>query len=167
MQQVDVDLSGLRGLHLINEPSWWPLAYGWWIILGVLVLTVIIFWIIKRWWQSRPVIYAMNQIKQIQQKSSNDLESLHALSDLMKRVAIFKFGREIISPLTEEKWQNFIIKTVPNLFSKQQAKLIAFSPYLTELKAPVDRQEIINLVEQWIRKTLKNKNSLDNSEKKR
>ena len=158
-----IDLSGLKGLHLMNQPSWWPLAYGWWVILGALILAIIITLLIKRWWQSRPVVYALNEIKRIEKQDVSDLDFLHALSDLMKRVAILKFGRETISPLAEDKWQNFIIKTVPNLFSKPQAKVIAFSPYLTKLKAPIDRRVFISLVEQWIRKTLKNKNSLDNS----
>ena len=150
----NIDLTPLKDLHIMAQPSWWPLAWGWWIIIAGLIFVILCWMIIRRWWHNRPVIYAQNELKKIATLST-DLDFLHALSNLLKRVAILKFGREKIAPLTEEKWQDFLVKTAHDVFTKQQAKQIAFSTYLAKLANRIDRNLFVLQARKWIQQVLK------------
>ena len=159
---TQIDLTPLKGLHVMEQPTWWPPAYGWWVVLiGISVIGIILY-VLYRWWQNRPIVYAMHELQKIQ-KISKDIEYLRALSNLMKRVAILKFSREEIAPLTEDKWQQFLIKSVPHNFAEREAKQIAFSPYVTGFKTSIKREKLEKQTMKWIRVILKNKNSLDKS----
>ncbi|MBP5344399.1 MAG: DUF4381 domain-containing protein [Alphaproteobacteria bacterium] len=157
-----IDLTPLKGLHVMDQPSWWPLAYGWWIVFVGVVFAVILFFMLRKWWRARPVVYAMHELQKIQ-KISKDIEYLRALSNLMKRVAILRFGREEIAPLTEDKWQHFLLQVVPHTFSESEAKSIALSPYVDKVKTPIKREKLRAQTAKWIQAVLKNKNSLDKS----
>ena len=79
MTPQQIDLTPLKGLHLMDQPSWWPLAYGWWVILAVLIVLCLAIFIVRKWWLSRPLVYARHEIKSIQTKNLTDLDFLHAL----------------------------------------------------------------------------------------
>ena len=161
---AQIDLTPLKGLHVMEEPLWWPLAYGWWVVLASVIGAGVIFYILHKWWQNRPIVYAMHELQNIR-KIPEDIEFLKALSNLMKRVAILKFSREKIAPLTEDKWQCFLIKSVPGNFSEREAKQIALSPYVTSFKGSVKREKLEKQTAKWIQVVLKNKNSLDKCQK--
>ena len=150
----NIDLTPLKDIHIMSEPSWWPLAYGWWLILFIIAVICIVYCCLHHWWNNRPIIYAQKELKRIE-GLSKDLDFLHASSDLMKRVAILVFGREKIAPLTEDKWQSFLLKSAPKIFTSHQAKLIAFSPYLTKLNTHIDRPVFSKLIRKWIQEILK------------
>ena len=81
------------------------------------------------------------------------------LSQLLKRVAIAVYDRPSIAPLSDEKWQDFLLRTAPNTFTKSEAHLIAFAPYENKLKRPLSRNEIAEHAQMWVKKVLKNKKS--------
>ena len=89
----------------------------------------------------------------------NDLEYLKNISHLLKRVAIAAYGRPKIAPLSDEKWQNFLISAAPDTLTKNEAHLIAFAPYENKLKHRVSRDNLTNHCLLWIKKVLKNKKS--------
>ena len=161
---TQIDLTPLKGLHMMEQPIWWPPAYGWWVVLLSVAFMLGFVFLLRRWWQNRPVVYAMHELQKIQ-KVPKDIDYLRALSNLMKRVAILIYGREEIAPLTEDKWQQFLVKTVPHNFSEREAKQIALSPYVTVFKAAIKREKLERQTEKWIQVVLKNKNSLDKCQK--
>ena len=156
---TNIDLSGLRDLHLLQEPSIWPLAVGWWLVLvGLLVLVLCgILWYII--WRQRPVVYACRKAKQIEDKTTDDLTYLKQMSALLKRVAIATDGRNKIAPLSDEKWQAFLEKRVDAVFTKKEAHLIAFAPYEQKLKESIDKAILTQKISEWIQKSFKNKKS--------
>ena len=60
-----VDLSGLRDIHLPKEPSWWPLAIGWWIVIGGVIIALMIGGIIFLKWYRHPRHYALRDRKSV------------------------------------------------------------------------------------------------------
>ncbi|MES9832936.1 MAG: DUF4381 domain-containing protein [Candidatus Thiodiazotropha sp. L084R] len=104
----------LRDIRGIDPVSWWPLAPGWWLVLaGVLLLILVVVWLIRRrrlyplgrWQQDarRQLITLKQRIKREPAKPvANDL------SELLRRIAIARCGREMTASLTDEAWLDWL-----------------------------------------------------------
>ena len=157
--QPEIDVSGLRGLHLMPEPSVWPLAIGWWIVLAVVVGSLILFGVLYVCWRKRPAVYACRKVRKIALDTKEDLLYLKQLSQLLKRVAIAADGRQVVALLSDVTWQEFLLKRVQGAFSEKEAYMIAFSPYEIQLSVSVDRKILTHHAITWIKKILKHKKS--------
>ena len=41
----------LRDIHLPDDPSIWPLAFGWWLL--IIIVSILIYVLVKKWQQLR------------------------------------------------------------------------------------------------------------------
>lgn len=157
--QPEIDLSGLKDLHLMTKPDLWPLAYGWWVVIicaGLAILLGIIGYMI---WHNRPVVYAIRKIKKINQEEPDNLIYIKKLSQLLRRVAIAADGRSAIAKLSDTKWQKFLQKRAPKTLTEQEAHLIAFAPYIPKIKTLTNRPILTEHTISWVKKVLQNKKS--------
>ncbi|MGF6090823.1 DUF4381 domain-containing protein [Pseudomonas sp. 18173] len=79
----------LKEMALPAPVSYAPQTWGWWLLLGLLVMTSMIV-AARRYWQWRRDRYrreALARLAQLQQRSG-DLNALRELPELLKRVAI-------------------------------------------------------------------------------
>ena len=143
-----IDLTGLKPLHFPVRPDIWPFAWGWYVILGIILLIAFVI-IYKR--TSSPLAYAERELKKIQ-NASND-KQLKLLSQLMKRVAMARHGREAIAPLQEEAWQAFLLASAPNVLTKEEAHLLAYAIYNPAPQAP--DKKIFASTRKWMEAVLK------------
>lgn len=155
----EIDLSGLRDIHLMDKPDFWPLAYGWWILFGLILLTFLLGIFLYRMWHNRPDRYAIRKINDFDTLYPDDIPYLKALSVLLKRVAILADGRKKIALLSGDSWQHYLQNRVPDCLTKHEAYQIAFAPYLVKLKSPVRRALLTQHLALWVKKVLKNKKS--------
>ena len=132
----DIDLTGLRPLHFPIRPDIWPLAWGWYVILGGILL-FILFVIYKK--RSSPLAYANREMKKIQKNTPE--KQLKLLSQLLKRVAMARYGREAIAPLSEDSWQEFLLASAPKVLTKEEAHLLAYAVYNPNPETP-DKEPI-------------------------
>ncbi|MBO7483975.1 MAG: DUF4381 domain-containing protein [Alphaproteobacteria bacterium] len=144
----EIDLSGLKDLHYPVSPSWWPLAWGWYMILGTLLLLTLII-IYKR--RNSPLIYANREMKKIQTEAAE--KQLKLLSQLLKRVAMARYGREAIAPLSEDAWQEFLLAVAPKVLTKEEAHQLAYAIYNPNPKTP--DKKLYSSCQKWIEKVLK------------
>lgn len=144
----DIDLTGLRGLHHPIMPDWWPLAWGWYIVLGIILLLILIIVYKKR---NSPLSYANREMKKIQKAIPE--KQLKLLSQLLKRVAMARYGREAIAPLSEDTWQEFLLAAAPNILTKEQAHLLAYAVYNPNPETA--EKKLISASQKWIEKVLK------------
>jgi len=153
-----IDLSGLRDLHIPQDPGFWPPSNNLWIVLALCVVLIIFVAFAIYLWQLRPVIYAIKQYKKIAQKTTDNRLYLKEVSQLLRQVAIAVYGRTKIAPLSDQTWQDFLIHAAPDVLPKDLAHLISFAPYQT-IEPVVPRERLNQLVPSWIKKVFKNKNS--------
>jgi len=154
-----IDLSGLKDLHLLTQPSVWPLAIGWWILIGTVLVLCGLILICYHIWHQRPSVYAIRKTRKIASSIPDDLVYLKNISQLLKRVAIAVYGRPKIASLSDQTWQDFLLSEAPTTLTKKEAHLIAFAPYETKMKGVVDRDQLTQHLDQWIKKVFKNKKS--------
>ena len=128
----EVDLSGLRDIHLPIEPSWWPPALGWWFVAGATLLVCLIFFLLYLYWATRPKQYATRELKRIYRKTSNPVVLARQISLLLKRVALLNYPRSSVATLSEEKWVDFLVDKTGQTFSDAQLTLIASSTYMPD-----------------------------------
>ena len=146
-----IDLSGLKGLHIPQQPDVFPFAYGWWIALIIgFLFAVILFFLIVSFWQSRCnlVLKELRQIKKV--KDTRRL--LIELNDLAKRLAICKLGREKIALLYGQKWVDFLNSGKRKIFSQDYVDLLHKTLYTKNNKLDDSlRGHIIKDYSKWIK----------------
>lgn len=127
---AEVDLSGLRDIHMPIEPEWWPLAYGWWIVIGcVFTLFLIVFLIFRKWYYS-PKQYALRELKAVYHKTQGSVDFAKEMSILLKRIAILNYSRKKVAALSEDEWFQFLQAKTKQAFSDEQLNLLSMAVYM-------------------------------------
>jgi hypothetical protein len=147
----------LRDLHLPQPVGWWPLAPGWWWVIGLVLLLIVIglavvmrqryrrarlgYWI-------RPEFLA---IKRQYQRDGDALVLLQSVSALLRRACISLYPREDAAGLTSDAWLSLLDHTgQTRLFSDGPGRLLAQSPY-EKTVSPAQVDQLLPLLEDWIK----------------
>ena len=154
------DLS-LRDIHLPDPVSWWPLAPGWWIIAGGVLLFVIIFFAGRQYYRSKALHRDANaELEKIKHQfalNHNEIELVQALSILLRRSCISFYPRHETASLTGDVWLKYLDSTSPTVssdtttFYKGVGEILASAPYMSESTIlKIDCDALIILCETWI-----------------
>ncbi|MGY8813907.1 MAG: DUF4381 domain-containing protein [Gammaproteobacteria bacterium] len=146
----------LRDIHLPDGLSFWPLAYGWWILIAVIVITAIIAFILYRRNQRArisAITLAREEFTRITseyQKSNETLKLVKEISILLRRLSISLFPRTEVASLTGEEWLAYLDRYVSGApFTEGQGRMLVDAPY----RQNVDSEELDTLIHQchnWI-----------------
>lgn len=151
MEAAQLDL---KGLHLPDPISWWPPAIGWWLMgLGIIILTVLLFWVIKRVTRKTAVKKAKVILLAIKNNSELDnAQKLCELSILIRRVAISIAPRTDVASLTGSAWLSFLDSHLKNSpFSTGVGVKLAYAPYQPTLVTESEILQLISLCEEWLK----------------
>ena len=145
----------IRDIHLPDAISWWPLAMGWWVLIALLILSLIVFigyQYHKR--QNHSKKKALSLRKQVMselvtiQKISDDRLFLEALSGLLKRVAITQHGQKIAG-LSGTQWLLFLDQQWDlHIFSEGIGQVLADLPY--QKNPQPDRHMLLRVSKNWL-----------------
>lgn len=143
-------LHDIRGLDSI---SWWPLATGWWVIVGV-CMTLLVIVAIRYLWARRDPLGsrcrdARRRLKalrrQVRKHPVKDVAS--TLSELLRRIAILRSGRQDCAGLSGERWLEWLTENDPNGFDwLRRGQLLLVVPYAPD-GAEIKRKELAKLVD--------------------
>ena len=100
---------------------------------------------------SSPLTYASREMKKIQKSAPE--KQLKLLSQLLKRVAMARYGREAIAPLSEDTWQEFLLASAPKILTKEQAHQLAYAIYNPNPETP--DKKLFSATQKWIEVVLK------------
>lgn len=144
-------LTRLHDIVALPPVSWWPPAYAWYVvgIAGLICSCVAIIWGIIRWranWYRRVGLAELRQLEQVQVHSP---PALVRLAELVKRVALIAYSREVVADLTGPEWLGFLDETVGTTeFSNGPGQQL-LDVYEREPALPTP--ELVRLVRVWIR----------------
>lgn len=156
-------LAQLRGIHLPDPVGFWPPAPGWWILAAVLAASavVVLAWARRRRRSSARV--ALRELDRLAAGDPLDLQALAtAVSTLLRRVALVRFGRLRIAALHGAAWQEFLTATGPRsrgaALAGDAGRLLALAPYapagaacLTVQDSTLDRDGLIAAARAWLK----------------
>lgn len=149
----------LRDIHLPEPISWWPLAPGWWLVLGIVVVAVIAAALYWQWRERRRIRRsALSELTAIETRYGEHRDThrlAQELSRLARRAALAtdpsRIGaaetgaawRERLDDLSETGSTAEVIKTAlerapyrPAESIDGEALLQAFRPWLASLRVP-------------------------------
>jgi hypothetical protein len=146
----------LKELALPAPVSYAPQTWGWWLLLGMLVMMslIVVARRYRQWRRDRYRREALARLAQLQQRSG-DLNALRELPELLKRVALSMPAKlPQATALGGKDWQDFLQahteQPLPNDFSRQLA-LLAYAPDETLRALPHEhRQHLFETCKHWM-----------------
>ena len=148
----ELDPASLDNLHDIIVPEavsfWWPLAPGWWIVLGsVLLLSVAWVWQFTK--ARRRNAYRRAALTQLTEISDHP----RALPVLLKRVALSAYPRSDVAKLSGDRWLAFLNREAPGCFDEAAGGLLLALAYRNgrvDAWADEDVVRLLDSARRWI-----------------
>lgn len=145
----------LRDIHLPDAPAIWPLAPGWWLLAGVLL--VLLAWASVVGWHHyrsrRERMQVLDELDRITAGLARERSPvvLAKLSTLLRQLALLRFSRTRVAGLTGDAWLRFLDESGHTTgFCAGPGRMLVTGPYQRELPEDVDVQGLVLLVRQWI-----------------
>jgi hypothetical protein len=157
-----MNASPLAGLDLHDilaapPPSFWPPAPGWWVLAAVL-LAVLGFTgrrLFTAWRRRRRVRHILYELDALATRSPNQMVVIQ-VSTLLRRVALMRFARQEVAPLSGKDWLAFLDRTGGNgAFREGAGSVLATAPYVSSRDGDNhDNEDLIALARQWIKQNV-------------
>jgi hypothetical protein len=157
MQSTD-PLAQLHDIVLPQAVSWWPLAWGWWVLL-VLILgisaSIIFFWRrnIKHERYRKAALAELDKNFQDYQLEADVARYLQDLSVLLRRTAISAQPRSFPVDIKGNAWLLWLEAQCPEVkteFSTGIGQILLTGPY--QAKPQIDAQALQQLTRLWLQK---------------
>ena len=152
-------LDQLKDIYLPSQiSSWWPLAYGWWIVIAVLVLLVLLCLLVLRI-RKKHRKYIDNVVNDFKSNLGETYvtkpkEVVQSISVYLKRIAIYKFTKDDIKLLHGEAWVKYLnSKTKVEVFEGKVAEYLE-NTYKPQELSDIELEKIVSASEKWVRSVL-------------
>lgn len=135
----------LRDIHLPDSISWWPLSFGWWILLGLVAIAFLIIYCIQRqYFKATLRKETLNELSRIEKtflETENALFCISELSVLLRRAALSK---NLPAGVIGLSWLKLLDEPLEKPeFSEGIGRLLMNAPY----QRHVDKDSAKNLIE--------------------
>ena len=150
-------LSQLRDIHLPEPVSAWPPAWGWWLLLGLILVIIILLtiWLYRRYQRGRLQRRALKELARIEQDYQQQGDTRHylqALNTLLKYIACQRPSNRSVATLTGDSWLNYLNQSGnTQVFTQGNGRLLGDAVY----RPAVSKEELSELsaqCRQWIRR---------------
>ena len=142
----------LRDIHLPDPIGWWPLAPGWWGVLGLVsLLIVILVFVFRHKRRVTPIELALHELSLLEANPAiSAREQLESLSVLMRRVALTLYPREDVAGRVGEDWLNWLNSATSEAqFDGDLGKILVFGLY-SESQSSTSVAELLAMYRKWL-----------------
>jgi len=147
------NLPELRDIHLPEGVSFWPPAYGWYVIIIAIVLAFVIRRYYRLWRLKSRKLYAVRLLENLD--GSNIVTAATQISEILRRVCVYRYPQAVA--LNGTAWLEFIKAHGSQKISPETAELLQNAPYLNPKTAkykPQDLEKLIGFAKDWIGENL-------------
>ncbi len=151
------DLIDIQGLDSIN---WWPLAWGWWLLLGITIALIIgasiYIWHklrYRRSWQYRS--FKRLEKMHINLAHVDPKQTLQSLSLEIRKIAMQKTQRSSCASLVGKQWLRWLEEHDPTGYSWTQHGDLLINAQYMPIAAKTETQLIESLIlaaQGWVKK---------------
>jgi len=133
----------LRDIHGIHSVPWWPPGPGWWMVTGAVLMLVFFAWRHRAQLRLRvpPLPFvtigswrwdAARRLRDLRKRvgTQDGKQTAGELSELLRRIAMARLGRDACAGLTGEEWLAWLTGNDPKGFDwSQEGRLLLEVPY--------------------------------------
>ncbi|WP_051235693.1 DUF4381 domain-containing protein [Marinimicrobium agarilyticum] len=166
-------LAQLKDIHLPEPVGWWPLAWGWWLLIALLLIALgLIVW---RWRARRrrqryrqEALAVLRHAYQRYRDEADDSAAasrvyLQTVSELLRRTALSALPanrHSDVATLGGQRWLRFLDASAPvgNGFTEGPGAALAQGPY--QPNPAVDVASLDALAARWIKRHSLNRKTL-------
>ncbi len=147
------NLPELRDIHLPDGISLFPPAYGWWVIVAVIIGSALFYRLIRLMLQKSKKRYALRLLK-----TSTDNNLIHraaSMSTILRRICIYKYPEAIV--LTGKQWTDFLNSKCKEKLDDKTAELLLNAPYIPDNSKVFSAEDVDKLqtfCQKWIGENL-------------
>ena len=148
-------LTELHDIDGADPASLWPLAVGWWIVIGaILLISGFLFYklIKRRSWQAE----VLKNLSCLEKNLSefNARETVSILSEYLRRIALKRHSREMCAGLIGEEWLKWLKEKDLKGFDWETKGLallnMPYAPQQTSISIE-NVKELIRAVKKWVK----------------
>lgn len=125
---MEDNLPELRDIHLPLEVSAFPIAYGWWLVLGIIVFAILltkVFLYLRRYSKAR---YALRLLENI--SLNNAINAACQMSEILRRICVYKYKQAAV--LQNKEWIEFLNAHCKKKLDMRIAELLINAPYIPQ-----------------------------------
>ncbi len=144
----------LRDIHGLDTIPWWPIATGWWLFAVLVIALMFVLVSLVRNLMRYPAgswrRYAWKELRTLKQRSADMTAQQIAseLSELLRRIAVARLGREQAAGLSGERWLDWLQQHDPAGFDwPQRGKLLLTMPYAPAGTCQESREQLLPLID--------------------
>lgn len=145
------NLPQLRDIHLPTETMFFPLGYGWIVVLAALILAYVFYRLVKFLYQKSKKRYALTLLKRA---SADNLDSARLISEILRRICLYRHKSAAAYYGTD--WILFLNNHSRKPLSDSAAQLLVYAPYMAQDKkyTPETYRALREFAENWIGENL-------------
>ena len=147
----------LKEIRYPNDIEWWPMALGWWIILGIIISVIVVFVMrfLRNFKRNKKRRIALNELNRIRNDEiiCSDVSLLtNKLSILIRKSMLAYESRDTVAGLVGEEWLEFLDQNLEEkYFSQGVGRSLVLFPYQNPKDLiSIDVAELCDLVEKRI-----------------
>ncbi|WP_058534094.1 DUF4381 domain-containing protein [Legionella saoudiensis] len=148
-------LAQLKDIHLPDAIGWWPLAPGWYavMLLSVLLLLILAFYLRRRWRYAlakKQALVLLAAYQESYEKEHNAPISSAQISELLRRVALVYYPRAEVASLYGDAWLQFLKQTSKGIDFDSVRTLLLDAPFKAA-DTRIDLRPLFDHAKQWIK----------------
>ncbi|WP_157960440.1 DUF4381 domain-containing protein [Marinimicrobium alkaliphilum] len=150
-------LQQLRDIHAPDAASWWPLAWGWWLVILVVGIALLcgVWWLLRRKRRNRYRAQALQEAEVLwrhYQTEGNTLLYLEQVNRLLRRCLLHLRPRAEVARLQGDAWLKQLAAVCPECapaLREGSGRVLADGHYRPNPEADIDKLHPLILT--WIR----------------
>ncbi len=149
---MNTDGPVLRDIHLPAEPAWWPPAPGWWLLVALAILVLVLAFrgarrrLGERRWRHR-IVAELDPIVARHARGRDDVRLAADLSNLLRRAA--RVLEPTAAALHGEAWLRFLDSRIGgDAFAHGPGRVLVDAPW--RKSAELDTDALVALVRGWL-----------------